>query len=66
MGFSSKKYLDYVHMGLDAAGFVPGLGAAPDLLNAVICFEAGKYATTETVAKNLSTRPYINSPSTIC
>ncbi|WP_138483542.1 hypothetical protein [Dyadobacter bucti] len=31
----------------------------------IAAIEAGEYTITKTVAKNLATRPYINSPSTI-
>lgn len=35
--------LGWVHHGLDGAGFIPGLGAAPDLLNAGIYAAQGKW-----------------------
>ncbi len=41
---SVENILDGVQLALDAAGFVPGLGAVPDLLNAAIYAFRGNWA----------------------
>ena len=44
-GLNPDSVLDGIQMALDAAGFIPGVGAIPDLLNASISALRGDWAT---------------------
>lgn len=43
-GLSAASIMDGIQLALDAAGFAPGLGALPDLLNAAISALRGNWA----------------------
>ena len=59
-GFWSRA-MDVVQTGLDIAGFVPGLGAIPDLANAGISLKPlAKYLEAKQPEKLLSIREFRN------